>query len=366
MLGWAAVAAWLTTVPVALVLPGVVAAVLAAAAAWALRPGRDGSNPYWWGGPAGVPAVPPGRGTLVAGLVAGLAGGVALAAYRVAVGPAADDADAIQRVDAALLGAGLVGVAVVVVLGLLRGPAGAAGGLLAGPLASLATAAGFLLVLAALGGTPFVLAPHVLGGAVTAGFLLAVPAALVAVVPVPPVRATGLVAAVALLAGGATAAGAIAGRATLVPGLSAVVPGYSDVGGGPVEPPDGTLDVPRDLYPDLVARPLLEGRTATADTFRALQAQKPSNEVAAARIRTEILPALQGMLELAESVRVDDPQVDAVHQHAVSGARLHVAGFTAVAEALERGDAAQLRQGSQQLADGNAQWEQWAAGVSAL
>ena len=122
--------------------------------------------------------------------------------------PAADDADAIQRVHAALLGAGLVGVAVVVVLGLLRGPAGAAGGLLAGPLASLATAAGFLLVLAALGGTPFVLAPHVLGGAVTAGFLLAVPAALVAVVPVPPVRATGLVAAVALLAGGATAAGA--------------------------------------------------------------------------------------------------------------------------------------------------------------
>lgn len=64
--GWALLAAWLTT-PGALVLPGVVAVILAVAAGWALRPRRDGSVPGWWGGPS-VPAAPPGRGAALVGL----------------------------------------------------------------------------------------------------------------------------------------------------------------------------------------------------------------------------------------------------------------------------------------------------------
>lgn len=259
--GWALLAAWLTA-PGALVLPGVVAVLLAGAAAWTLRPARDGSVPGWWGpsGPAGTP----GRGAVLVGLVAGLAGGIVLFVHRTLAGAVTSDADAIARVDAAGLGSALVGVAVVVVLGVARGPAGAAAGLLAGPVAALTSGVLFLVTVA------------------------------------------------------------------------------------------------------VVARPLLDGRVASAAAFSALQAENPPAAVAAARIRTEILPLLRQMLDGAQSVQLDDPEVLEVHQHAIDGAQQHVRGFELLVEALDRGDQQLSRQASALLADGNAEWEQWAVGVEQL
>jgi hypothetical protein len=228
------------------------------------------------------------------------------------------------------------------------------------------TATAFLAVAAAVAGDPLRLAPHLLGGSVTCGFLLAVPASLVALAPVPPVRVTAVVAAIAVLAGGGVAPAVMAARRTVVPGLAAVVPGYSETDGGLVTPPDTTLDVPRDLYADVVALPLLEGRKATAEAFSALQAERPPNDIAAGRIRADILPQLRGMLDLARSVHVDDPAVTAVHEHALTGAELEVAGFEAVAAGLERSDPAQVRQGSAQIAQANGEWQQWAVGVGGL
>jgi hypothetical protein len=78
--GWALLAAWLTT-PGALVFVGIVAALLAVATGWTVRPRRDRSLPDWWGGPS-VPVTAPGRGAVRAGLAAGLAGGIALVPRR--------------------------------------------------------------------------------------------------------------------------------------------------------------------------------------------------------------------------------------------------------------------------------------------
>jgi hypothetical protein len=172
--------------------------------------------------------------------------------------------------------------------------------------------------------------------------------------------------AVAVVAGAGTAASAMVARQTLVPGLAAALPGYSEVDGGPV--PDQAVQppVPRELYLDVVARPLMDGRAAEAEVFSALQSEQPPNDVAADRIHTEIIPLLQLMLDGATDVPIDDPQVAAVHENVLAGIRLHLEGFELVATALARDDAAMLQQGSDLLAEGNARWDRWAAGVAAL
>jgi hypothetical protein len=365
-LGWPVLAAWLTA-PAALVLPGVVAALLAGAAAWAMRPHRDGSSPGWWGGPPPNPDRP-GLGAVRMGLAAGVAGGIALAVHRAFAGAPGSDVDTIRRVDAAVLGSALVGVAVLVLLAVVRGTTGAGSALLAGPTATVVTAAVFLVIVAVVGGNPLPVAAHVLGGAVAAGFLLATPAALVAALPLRVPRSTmlGATLAVAVTAGAGTAAWAMLAREQLVPGLSAALPGYSEVDGGPI--PDQAVQppVPRELYRDVVARPLLDRRAAEAEWFSALQSEQPPNDVAAARIRTELVPLLEQMRDGAEDVSIDDPEVAAVHEDVLAGIRLHLAGFELIATALERDDAPLLQQGSALLEQGNYRWERWAAAVPRL
>ncbi len=224
----------------------------------------------------------------------------------------------------------------------------------------------FLGTVAVSGGNPLPFTAHVLGGAVASGFLVAVPAALVGALSVPPLRSTALLTVIAVAAGAGTAATTMASRQTLVPGLSAVLPGYSEVEGGvvPVQPVPPV--VPRGLYADVVARPLLDGRVASASAFSALQAEHPPADVAAARIRADILPLLRQMLDGAQSVPIDDPKAREVHVHAIAGAQLHVRGFEMLVEALDQGDQQLAKQASKLLADGNVEWEQWAAGVGGL
>lgn len=158
-----------------------------------------------------------------------------------------------------------------------------------------------------------------------------------------------------------------AARAQSRPGPACAAPTSSQADSVPDQPlaPAGPA-VPRQLYAAVVARPLLDGRVATVSAFSALQAERPPNDIAAARIRSEILPLLRQMLDAAESVRIDDPEVRSVHEHAIAGAQLQVGGFEMVATALEQNDASLLQQGSELLAAGDREWGQWAAGVEGL
>jgi hypothetical protein len=119
-------------------------------------------------------------------------------------------------------------------------------------------------------------------------------------------------------------------------------------------------------YKDVVARPLINGRAAYVAALRELQIKRPSNAVAASRIRTEILPLLRQMLDGAQSVHIEDPAALEVHKHAVAGARLHVAAFSILTDALDHSNQALNKQASMLIAQGNAEWQQWAAGVLAL
>jgi hypothetical protein len=298
----------------------------------------------------------------------GLAGGLGFAGYRFVAGPPIGDTDANQRFDAIVLGAGLVGALVLALLGLTRGTAGIGSGLLTGPVAAVTTGVVFLAYNAVLGDNPLPLAAHVVGGAMVAGFVLTPAAALVGLVPVPPLGSTALVAGVAVVLGGLTTTLVVAERAALVPGLSALVPGYSEVGGGPVDPGQPALQPPviRDLYPTVVARDLLERRLAEVAAFQQLRTDNPPGAVAVARIRADILPQVREIFSVPQAVPLDDTDVKAVHAHAVAGAEDHLRAFELFATALEQGDRDQFDQAQKLLLAGDSEWQAWAAGVQTL
>jgi Zn-dependent protease with chaperone function len=336
--GWVLLTTWLTT-PGALWIPGIAAVVLAVAAGWT----------------AGA------RRTVLVGLVAGVGGGVGLAAYRFTAGPATSDIDALQRFSAVLLGAALVGAAVTMLLGLTRGLAGIGAGLLAGPVAAATIGITFLAVNTALGGDPLVIGGLVLGGAVAAGFALTAPAALLGLPRLPQLRSIAAVAALAAVVAGLTTAGVTAEREHIVPGIASSVP-------GPLDPNQPSLQfpVPRDLYPTVVALDLIERRIAETSAFGDLEAENPPAAAAAERIRREILPLASDILRTAQAVPLDDPDLVEIHGHALAAATAHVDAYELFAVALEQGDPARFQQAQNLLVAGDREWEAWAVGVQTL
>ncbi|WP_433505454.1 M48 family metalloprotease [Pseudonocardia halophobica] len=368
--GWADTAAWLTTAG-ALVLPIVVTIGLASAAAWALRPRASGTPPRWWGGSSWAPPRP--RGLLVTGIVAGVVAAAVPVLFRLTAGPPATDADAVARFDATIFGGGLLAAAVVLMFGMLRGGPGVGAALAVAPVAALLGGAGLLVAVAMTGGNPGAVAFPLLGGVVGSGSVLMLAAApLLLLVPGRPSGPILAVGAATVVLGLAAVGGVLLERATVVPGLPTDLtsaPGQQTPAAPSTNDPLPEVAdpvVPRAYYRDVVARPLLEGRKATADAFRQLQQEKPSNAVAATRIRTEILPVLEQMADAADSVRLDDPEVQEIHDHARDGAHLQVQGFEEVATALERNDRALLQHGNSIIAIAGVQWEEWARGVQTL
>jgi hypothetical protein len=124
--------------------------------------------------------------------------------------------------------------------------------------------------------------------------------------------------------------------------------------------------IPRAMYAFVVARPLLEGRVATAEAVRTLREEHVPNDVAADRVRTQILPLLRQMRDRAESTLLDDPEVVKVHEHAIKGARLNVSGFEIIANALEQNDPELLQKGNALVEMASAEWEEWAKGTLKL
>lgn len=336
--GWVLLTTWLTT-PGALWIPGVAAVVLAVAAGLASRSRRS----------------------VLVGLAAGVGGGLGPAAYRFVVGPPISDIDALQRGYAVLLGAGLVGAAMVSLLGLTGGVVGIGAGLLAGPVAAVTTGITFLTVNTALGGNPFTIAGWLLGGAVAAGFVLTGPAALLGLLPLPPLRSTAVVATVAAAMGAVATVGVTAERELIVPGLFGSI-------SGPLDPsqPSLQLPVPRDLYPTVVALDLIERRIAETSAFEDLEADYPQAAEAAARLRRDVLPLASDILRIAQAVPLDDPVLMDVHGHAVAAATAHVDAYELFVVALEQADTGKFEEAQNLLLAGDREWQAWAVAVQTL
>lgn len=277
-------------------------------------------------------------------------------AHREVVGAAAGDADRLQRYFAAVLGIALVGALAMALSGLARGVAGIGTGLLAGPVATLTAGAIYLANNTRLGGNSLPQLWSLFGAAVPTGFLLSAIFGLVGLIGMPRLRPTALVAVLALTVSALATVGVVAGRTVVVPAVSDVV-----LDAAPTQPA-----IPRGLYLDLVARPILDGRVAEADALATLRSDRPGNADAAARVRSDVLPRATSLLLLAQSFRFDDPSVEAVHRHALDGARLHVEAFTLLATALDADDRVSFDQANRLIVEGDGEWEAWATAARTL
>ncbi|MFP5283680.1 MAG: hypothetical protein ACLGIF_09545, partial [Actinomycetes bacterium] len=342
--------------------PAVAAVALAAVSGLALLAARrDALAPSWLVLGEARPSWPPSarlRGGVVAcGAAAGAVGAAVIVGFRLVVGAAETDAEKVARAEMNIWVMVAAGIAAAVSVVLLHGARGLAVALVASPVASAIAAAGVLGLNTALGGdlrwafVASVLRPGLALGLL--GTLLVAPGLLALAGRRDRSVGGAATSLVAALLAGLLCLGVVAGRTVLVPA-------------SPSPELAAPVAVPRPLYGQVVARPLLDGRAATAAALNALQAEKPPNNVAADRIRSEILPVLTQMRDGAESVQLDDPVVQAVHSHAVAGSRLHVAGFTLIATALEANNPALLEEGNAMLANGNEEWERWAAGAQNL
>ncbi|MCX6465933.1 MAG: hypothetical protein NTW05_20425, partial [Pseudonocardiales bacterium] len=290
------------------------------------------------------------------------AAGAALAWVRVVAGPAPDDLDAVQRVDAAVLASALVAVGLGLVLAAGWGPAGAGAAVVAGPVAALVTGTVFLGQVALLGGNPLAFAGPVLFGGVAAAAVLTPPALLAGALPgtrFGPMVASVLV--VTLAAG--TAGLVMVGRDVAVPGLAGVVPGRTELappGPAPVPP---AAAVGPELYGATVAPVLAERRTAVSATVRDLVATAGSDVAFADGLRRDVVPPLRDALLAAEAVRVDDPGLRAVHDEALAALRLEVAGYGDLVAAIDAGDVARAEEAQRVIGSADPHWERWALGV---
>ena len=349
----------------------IVALGFAAVTAWALVTVRNdavapswavlGDSPPPW--PA--PAKPRLLGTVLIGAAAGTVGALMIVGFRLLVGPAQDQTEQLVRSGTYILLAAAVGAAAAIAMVVAQPDRGLGAALLASPIASVTTVIGFLALNTVLGGQlTAVFVEEFVRRSVALSLLsllgVAVASLVLQIRRTSAMNATFATVVAAAVLAGAASLGVLAARQTLT--------GAYATGGIPSTKSGPTVDpvVPRELYADVVARPLLEGRVATASAFSAMQAERLPDDLIAARIRAEILPLLRQMLDLAESVRLDDPEVKTVHEHAIAGARLHVMAFEKVATALEQSDPRLLSEGDALIADGNAEWEQWAAGTANL
>ena len=338
--------------------PAIVALALAITSACALLMTRANAiAPHWsvvgqFRPPWPAPAKPRILGILAAGIVAGTIGTLTIIGFRILAGPAAGgEAEQLARADLHIWQMAAVGAGAALALVVLQPARGLGTALLASPVASGTAAIGFLTMNTALGGDlNFAFIEQFIRRSLALGLLCTVPIAVASLVlraaPTYTVRNTLAVVVLAGVLAGLASLGVVAARQALL-----------------ISP---SSPIPRAVYADVVAKPLLDGREATAAAWRALQAERPPNEVAANRIRTEILPVLQQMLDGAESVPIDDPEVWEVHEHAIKGARSHVMGFEKIASALEQNDRDLLQEGDALLREGNAEWEEWAIGTENL
>ena len=338
----------------------VVAVVLAGAAAAALAAGsRVGPPPAWLvpvaQGSAGAPgpaAVPGLRGALLTGLLAGAVGAAAVAAFRLATGPGADDDATIQSAFVLLFVAAVTGAGAGLALLAAHGAPGLGAALLAGPLATVVVGLGIVSVNAALGGGVSASATGtVLQRSLALGLL-----ALLAVAWLPlagGMRSEVAALALAAVVAAGSASAVVLARDVLVPAGTAPAP---------VADPDfAALD-----YRARIGPAFFTASDQLWTTALAIEDETATAPARAARYRAEVLPQARDLLASARAFSAGSPEVAAVHARCVAALELAVTGYEEVASGYESERADLLEQGAAHLQQHVDEWLAWGEAIDRL
>jgi Zn-dependent protease with chaperone function len=346
-------------VPVVLARPG------APAPAWLVD---SGPRPYW---------PEPARGTgalaLVASAAAGLAGVVVLIGYRLVAGPPADRIEAAQRYyTVVLLAAAVAAVAAVGLMAAVPGR-GAATVLLAVPVATVVTMAGFIALNTALGGDlRFSFVVGVLQAPIAPALLAAVlvlsagavsPAARLA--PAHRGKPALILPVVTItLAAGVAAGTVVATRDVLVP-VEPIRILEQGPAGAPTTAPDQAQQVAE--YRDVIAPTIASAHATIAADVRRIDADPVLDGPGRAdAVRTTVLPRLRDLRDYTQVVRAEAPAVRAAHAQCVDALDHAVTAFEDFATAYDNGDAQAFARAQQVLVLHAGEWQAWQAAVEAL
>ena len=244
---------------------------------------------------------------------------------------------------------------------------------LAAPLATLTTVAGFLIVNTALGGSLSVSFMFTIARAPLAlGLLLCLAAALAGLVPqarlssqrAAPARirpARPLLTFVAAVACSVTASTLlITGRGTILGPPATLI---SENSGAPS--PFTAARVDGLLYLNTTA-PAIKAAYARVHPSVAAAAAASTNGLAAAIIRTEVLPQLRQLLRYAESVHPGTTQLAAIHRDCLATFQDAITEYTLFAQALQNDDASAFARAKIEQRAANTEWIQWQAGLLEL
>jgi hypothetical protein len=354
-MGWTVVGSALITIFSAWPAAGL-ALVLAAAATWALL---------------AAPADPSARGrarvlgAVGVGAAAGAVAALVLVGFRLVAGPAADNGEAELRFYAYVWLFAAAGVATAVALAARMRTRGLGVALLASPVASIVAVAGFLVLNTTLGGN---LAPafleSVFRSALALGLLLLLVVAVLAVLPVPRVRAPrlALVTTTAALFAGVLAFGAVAGRHALVPlaqldrQLTPPTPQASPVPGGTVTTGQSAeaLAYTLSYVPDVTrVMDAVESSVASIDQATLTDARR------AQRVRLECLTAVQALLADAQTLQPKSTAVQAAHGQLLAALQTTARAFEHFVTAWETGDAGMYQRARTERTVAKQQWQVW-------
>jgi hypothetical protein len=367
--------AWLvTSLPSASLVVGTVA-VVALSAGWALwaRTGRgtapawmvEGGNPLAW--PSGGLRA---RQWVTVALACGIVAEGCLVAFHYIAGPASSLALQAQRYYLYVWVAAAAGGVCTLVLCWLDRDRGVGLACLAAPLATLTAVVAFLVANTALGGS---LSVHfvvtVAQAPLALGLLFGLTAALSGMIPRaprPPERAARdrarLLSAIALPAACAAVASTllIAGRGPIVGPPATLVPGNSE---GPSLIPGGQVDGLRYLN---TTAPAIEADYARVQRSVAAAAGAASPALAAAIIRTEVLPQLRQVLRYAESIHPGTAQLAAIHRNCVAAFGAAITEYSQFAQAFQNNDASAYTRAKTEQRAANRAWAQWQIGLLSL
>jgi Zn-dependent protease with chaperone function len=376
--GVALARAWLVTLlPSADLVIGTVA-ILALSAGWALsaRTGRatapawmiEGGKPLAWL-PDGIRA----RQWATVAVACGIAAAGCLVAFRFIAGPAASLAFQAQRYYLYIWVAAAAGGVCTLALCWLDRVRGVGLACLAAPLATLTAVAGFLILNTALGGNLSVhFVVSVAQAPLALGLLFGLTATLAGLIPrasrspgrtasahIRPIRLLPPVALPAIAAAAASTL-LIAGRGPIVGPPATLVPGNSE---GSSLVSAAQLDGLRYLN---TAAPAIEAAYAPVQRSVTMASTAASPGLAAAIIRTEVLPQLRRVLHYAESVHPGTTQLTAIHRDCLATFQDAITEYSLFAQAFQNNDASALARAKVEQRAANAEWLHWQTGLLTL
>lgn len=354
--------AWLVTLLPSASLIVVTVGVLALSAGWALW-----ARPAWASG--GIRA----RQWVLVVLACGIGAEGCLAAYRLIAGPAASLGIQAQRYYLYIWAAAAAGGLCTLTLCWLDRARGAGLACLAAPLATLTAVAGFLVLEAALGAHLSVhFAVTVAQAPLGLGLLFGLTAALAGLIPrasrspqrtaparIGPVRLLGAFALPAVCAA-AVSTLLIAGRGAVVGPPDTLISASSE---GSSVLTAARLDGLRYLN---ATAPAIEAAYAPVQRSITAASEAATPALAAAIIRTEVLPQLRHVLQYTESIHPGTPQLDAINRDCVTAFQDAITAYTLFARAFQNLDTGALARAKAGQRAASAAWNQWQAGLLSL